>query len=132
VGAMKKLNCTRLIKLDIDNVPERFFEVQKILHFLIPFYIRVSGGKKGLHLLKVCDKPEPCEDLGTGKACDWILDMYDDPRRRTINKVRERYGLTSDILFDIKSYRNVRLVAGQWWFTDNSYDAERIIDYWRV
>jgi hypothetical protein len=58
--------------------------------------------------------------------------MWDDPRRRIINKIRERYGLTTDILFDIKRYRNVRLVAGQWWFTDNSYDAERIIDYWRV
>ncbi len=129
---MSKINCTRFIKLDIDNVPDRFLEVQKILHSLIPCYVRVSGGKKGLHILKVCDKPEPCEDLGIGKPCDWILDMWDDPKRRKINKIREREGLTTDQLFEIKSYRNVRLVAGEWWFTDNSYDAERILDYWRV
>lgn len=129
---MKKLNCSRFIKLDVDNVDERFFEVQKILHAMQPCYVRVSAGKKGLHLLKVCDKPEPCEDLGTGKCCDWILDMWDDPKRRAINKIRERHRLTSDILFDIKSYRNVRQVAGEWWLIDNSYSAERVLDYWRV
>ncbi len=129
---MKIFNCTRLIKLDIDDVPTRFFEVQKILHSLIPFYVRVSAGKKGLHILKVCDKPEPCYDMGTGKGCEWILNMWDDPRRQTINKIRERYDLSSDILFDVKCYRNVRRVASDWSYTDNSYDAEHIIDYWRA
>ncbi len=129
---MNKLNCTRLIKLDIDNVPERIFEVQKILHNLMPCYVRISGGKKGLHVLKKCDKSEPCQDLGTGKGCDWILDMWDDPKRRKINKIRGKEGLATDQIFEIKCYRNVRLIAGEWWKTDDSYNVERILDYWRV
>lgn len=129
---MKELNCTRLIKLDIDDVPERIFEVQKILYALVPCYVRVSGGKRGLHILKICDKPEPCQDMGTGKGCDWILDMWDDPKRRIINKIREKERLATDQTFEIKSYRNVRLVAGEWWKTDDSYSVERILDYWIV
>ncbi len=132
MGTLKKIICTRLIKLDVDDVPKRFFEVQKILHAMIPCYLRVSSGKKGLHVLKICDKPEPCQDLGIGKPCAWILDMWDDPKRRKINQIREREGLATDQQFEIKSYRNVRLVAGEWWKTDNSYDAEKMIDYWRV
>ncbi len=122
-----------MIKLDFDGVAymrrnrrvphlKRLQLAQQCLNNLKPCYARVSGSKKGFHVLKLYD----------GNGCGWIEDVYDDPKRRPINEIRMRYGLTANILFDIKSFRNVTRVAGEWQLINDGYDVERFLDYWRV
>ncbi len=115
-----------MIKIDFDDLiigrrlnMRRIHEAQKCLHNLKPCYARVSGSKKGFHLLKFCN-----DGL-------WAEQVYDDPKRRLINEVRDKHGLTGNILFDVKSFRNVTRKAGDWQLINDGYDAERFLDYWR-
>ncbi|HMB45767.1 MAG TPA: hypothetical protein VKL21_08095 [Candidatus Methanoperedens sp.] len=108
------------LKLDFDDVPNRIYEAQVCLHNIMkPFYVRVSSGKRGFHVLKFCTN------------CDWLVSVWDDKRRRIINEVRKRNGFIGNILFDIKTVRGKRRAAGEWQLIKDSYDVERFIDFWR-
>ena len=122
-----------MIKLDFDGVAymrrnrrvphlKRLQLARQCLNNLKPVYARVSGSKKGFHVLKFYD----------GNGGGWAEQVYDDPKRRAINDIRKKYGLTADILFDVKSFRDVTRVAGEWQEINDGYDVERFLDYWRV
>ncbi len=109
------------LKIDFDDVPNRIYEAQVCLHNLTkPYYVRVSAGKKGFHIRKMCP------------YCEWFTQVWDDPRRKIINEVRKQNVFIRNILFDKKTVRGVKRVAGKWQLIKDSYDVERFIDYWRA
>ncbi len=120
-----------MIKIDFDSVAymkgsrrvvnlKRIQEAQQCLNSLKPCFARVSGGKSGFHILKLCNDGSALEA------------MWDDPKRSLINDVRRRHGLTGNILFDVKSFRHVTRQAGEWQTINSGYDVEKFLDYWRV
>ncbi len=58
------------VGIDFDDYKERIPELKELLNSLsMPFKIRISGGKKGLHIISASDYPEK------------LREMYDDPGR---------------------------------------------------
>ncbi len=126
-----------MIKIDFDDVRkdgilnmDRIFEAQKCLNELKPCLARVSASRDGFHILKHCN-----DGL-------WAEGIWDDKKRRLINEIRHREGLTADILFNKKSYlrynRGTKCFlhsskeAGDWQLINDGYDVERFLDYWRI
>ncbi len=120
------------VKIDFDDIVvqgrkgslvlhnKRVFTAQRCLNELKPCYVRVSSSRKGFHILKFCN-----DGL-------WVEQAYDDPKRRLINEIRIKEGLTANILFDVKSFRKVTRESGEWQKINDGYDVERFLDYWRV
>lgn len=108
--------------------------VQRLLNNLKPCKARVSSSKKGLHITKFFNK-ETYDDeklLIYEKRCkplEWVEEIYDDPKRKIIREIRAKYGLAPNILFDIKSFRNVTRVAGEWQEIRDAWDVERFLDF---
>ncbi len=133
-----------MIKIDIDLTPnkrefnDQWLKLQMLLHQIKPCFIRISSSKKGLHILKFYDDTKLYDDekLYTYekeiKSQVWVEEVYDDRKRLLINQIRARYGLTKDILFKRKSFRNKTRDAGDWIATNDSHDVEITLDYWRV
>ncbi len=121
-----------MIKIDFDDIVirgrrgklvlnnKRVFVAQRCLNELKPCYARVSSGRRGFHILKFCD-----DGL-------WAEQAWDDPKRRLINEIRISEGLTANILFDVKSFRNVSRKAGEWHLIKDGYDVEQFLSYWVV
>lgn len=114
---------------------------QKLLHNLKPCLARISSSRKGLHILKFYAEEKLYDDklYNYKKFCkplEWAEEIYDDPKRKLIREIRVKYGLTSKILFDIKAFRKVTRVAGEWQEIQDAWDVERFLDYffdfWRL
>ncbi len=125
-----------MIKIDFDSIVvpgrkkgskgrlvlhnKRVFVAQRCLNELKPCYARVSSSKRGFHIMKFCD------------GGLWLEQTFDDTKRRLINEIRIKEGLTANILFDVKSFRNVTRESGEWKLINDGYDVEMFLDYWRA
>jgi hypothetical protein len=88
--------------IDFDNIAERLDEALLCLNSLPqPYSIRLSSGKKGLHIVLSCDDKK-------------YRERWDDPKRLMIDKIRAKHGLTGDILADVKCIGKDRRVSGKW------------------
>jgi hypothetical protein len=116
------------------NFLQQLFQTQIMLNNLKPCFVRHSSSKKGLHALKfylednlydekLCNYKKFCKPL------EWAEEIYDDPKRKLIREIRIKYGLTSSVLFDIKSFRNITRVAGEWQFIQDAWEVERFLDF---
>lgn len=88
--------------IDFDNFRERQAKLEECLSVLPkPFFIRLSASKEGLHInLTVPDMT--------------YRELYDDPIRLRIDQIREKNGLTSDILSNKKFIDGEMKAAGRW------------------
>ncbi len=108
---------------------------QRMLHNLKPCYARNSSSKNGLHVLMFYVDQELYHDekfQSYQKFCRPLHpyeEIYDDVKRKTIREIRIKYSLTSGVLFDIKSFRNIIRVSGQWQHIQDAWDVERMLDY---
>ncbi len=91
--------------IDFDNVAKRLDELFEFLNSLpqpcLPYHIRKSSGGKGLHIKLHCNDKK-------------YREKWDDPERLKVDRIRAKYGFTSDILDDVKSIRKERRVSGKW------------------
>ncbi len=131
---------TRIITIDFDfsNNKRKFIDqlsvVQRLLNNLKPCDARVSAGKRGLHIKKIFDKESYDDEklLIYEKWCKplvWVEEVYDDPKRRTIREIRAQQDLAPNILFDVKSFRNITRKAGQWHEIHEAMDVELFLDF---
>jgi hypothetical protein len=97
----------RAVTIDFDNYRERIDELKQCMIGLLPFKARKSGNGEGLHLLKRC--PDEAEYLHAIS----IKQRYDDPKRVLIDAFRAKYGLTGNVLFNIKCIGKERKIAGE-------------------
>lgn len=106
------------IGLDFDDYEKRIPELKELLTSLSkPFKVRISGGKKGLHIIAESDNPEKLQE------------MYDDPERLEIDRARKRHGLCSNILLRVKCICGEKKVAGDW--IDIKTESD-LINFWRM
>lgn len=136
----------KIITIDIDftknkrKLMKQLFITQKMLNNLKPCFARISSSKRGLHVLKFFAGEKIYDDklYIYNKFCnrlEWPEEIYDDEKRKLIREIRIKYGLTSNVLFDVKSFRDITRVAGEWQDVQNAWDVERLldffIDFWR-
>ena len=106
------------IKIDFDNTMEKAELANKCLRDCMPCLARISAGTKGFHVLK-----RDSDDLK-------LQEQYDDPTRTLINKFRRESGLTSNFLYDVKWYGDIRKVAGEWQKIESEKDIKKFLSYW--
>jgi hypothetical protein len=133
-----KENRTITIDIDFTRNKREFIAqlsvVQRLLNNLKPCKARVSSSKRGLHILKSFETESYDDEklLIYEKWCKpliWIEEIYDDPKRRFIREIRAKDGLAPNILFDIKSYRNITREAGEWHEILEAMDVELFLDF---
>lgn len=96
--------------IDFDGIAERLDEALICLNSLPqPYLIRVSSGKKGIHILLLCDNDEKYRE------------RWDDPKRLKIDRTRKKHGLTGDFLDTVKSIGKERRVSGKWVKIENGF-----------
>lgn len=112
-----------------------------MLHNLKPCFARISSSKNGLHVRKFYTEEKLYDRIlyNYKKFCkplEWPEELYDDPKRKLIREIRLRYGLTSNVIFDVKSFRDITRVAGEWQEIQDAWDVELFLDYffdfWRL
>lgn len=104
------------VGIDFDDYKERIPELKELLTSLSkPFRVRISGGKKGLHIIAESDDPEK------------LREKYDDPKRLETDRARKRHGLCSDILLRVKCICGETKVACEWIEIKNESD---LTDFW--
>lgn len=105
-----------MIKIDFDNFIERIVKLRECLNEIPkPLMARISGGGKGIHIISYHE-----EDKGHRKK-------YDDSERLKLDSIREEFGLTNNVLADVKSYGSGRKAAGAWVVIKNEKDIENFI-----
>ena len=103
------------VSLDFDDYEKRIPELKELLTSLSkPIKVRISGGKKGLHIIADSDDPEK------------LREMYDDPERLEIDRARKCHGLCSDILLRVKCICGEKKVAGDWIEIENDDDLTKL------
>ena len=104
------------VGIDFDDYEKRMSELKELLTSLSkPFKVRISGGKKGLHIIADSDEPEK------------LREMYDDPERLEIDTARKRHGLCSNILLRVKCICGEKKVAGDWIRINNDSDVKKFL-----
>lgn len=106
-----------MIKIDFDNFLERMDELRECLNDIPkPLRVRISGSGRGVHVISFHN-----DDKG-------YREKYDDPERLKLDRIREKFGLTNNILADVKCGK----VAGKWITikseTDNEYFIKEILN----
>ncbi len=81
----------------------------------MPFKIRISAGKEGVHIIADSDYPEK------------LREMYDDPKRLEIDRARKLHGLCSNILLRVKCICGEKKVAGDWIEIKNDSDVNKFL-----
>lgn len=90
--------------IDFDNFRERKEELRECFTILPkPFFVRISGGKKGLHIILAKGQDEMQYRL-----------KYDDPERLKIDAIRRKYGFTSNMVLSKKCIGHEVKIAGAW------------------
>ena len=141
------MNEVKTITIDVDfsknkrKLIPQLSLAQIMLHNLKPCFSRISSGKRGLHILIFYVDQELYHDerlQSYRKYCKplhWSEEIYDDVKRKAIREIRIKYGLTSSVLFDVKSFRDVIRVAGEWQHIQDAWDVELLLsffmDFWR-
>ncbi|OGH04306.1 MAG: hypothetical protein A2W22_02450 [Candidatus Levybacteria bacterium RBG_16_35_11] len=106
------------VGIDFDDYEKRMSELKELLTSLSkPFKVRISGGKKGLHIIAESNDPEK------------LREMYDDRERLVIDRARKRHGLCSNILLRVKCICGGEKVAGDWVVIKNNDD---LTNFWRL
>lgn len=98
------------LRLDYDKYIYRMTDTFYMLRSIpTPFYVRISASGEGLH---VCKEGEYDYD-------DPLYTMYDDPRRLRMNRIRQRAGVSHNLLWDVKKGKK----PGAWAKIKNNVDA---------
>lgn len=142
------MNKAKTITIDYDfsrnkrKLINQLYIAQKMLHNLKPCYARVSSSKNGMHIRRFDVNREIYDDEEFRNYCkfckplEWSEEIYDDAKRKLIREIRLKYGLTSNVLFDQKSFRNITRVAGEWQEIKDAADVETFLDFfydfWRL
>lgn len=130
----------KIITIDVDftknkrKLMNQLFITQEMLNNLKPCFARISSSKRGLHVLKFFAEEKIYGDklYNYNKFCkrlEWPEEIYDDEKRKLIREIRIKYGLKSNVLFDVKSFRDITRVAGDWQEIENAWDVEGLLDY---
>lgn len=98
----------QVVTVDFDNFRERINEAKKCIINFLPCKVRISSGRQGLHIKKICHN-----EIEYSHALSLKI-QYDDPRRLKIDAIRKELGLTGDILFKEKCVGKDRKIAGEW------------------
>lgn len=107
----------RVVTVDFDNFRQRIDGAKQCLIDFLPCQVRISGGGNGLHIKKLCNNEiEYCQAI-------LLKQKYDDPKRRAIDAVRKKVGLTGEILFSDKRIGRERGTAGEWVNIENKSDV---------
>jgi len=111
-----------IVMIDFDNVSGRPEAAKECINDFIPCLVRISSGGNGLHILK------PCIDEEIHNRALTLQEVYDDPGRLEINKIRRKNGFTTNILLGTKGFNQETRIAGEWRKIKNSVDAERFLN----
>ena len=111
-----------IVMIDFDNVSGRPEVAKECINDFIPCLVRVSSGGDGLHLLK------PCIDEETHNRALTLQEVYDDPERLEINRIRKTNGFTANILLGVKGFNQETRIAGEWEKIKNSLDVEQFFN----
>jgi hypothetical protein len=104
--------------IDFDNFRERKEELKECFAILPkPFFVRISGGKKGLHII-----------LGKGQDERQYRLKYDDPERLIIDAIRRKFGFTSNMLLSKKCIGHEVKIAGDWIKINNDSDVKKFLE----
>jgi hypothetical protein len=138
VGEMSEI---KNITIDFDfthkkrGLLKELFLAQTLLHNTKPCFARPSSSKHGLHVLKFYTDMDSYGDeifRNYKKFCrplEWAEEIYDDPKRKIIREFRIIQGMSSGILFDVKCFRDITRVAGDWQFIQDAWKVERFLDF---
>jgi hypothetical protein len=85
------------VTADFDGHRERTSEARQCLVRFLPCLARISSGRAGFHVLKLCDS-----ELEYSQALR-LREEYDDPARLLLDKSRARHGLTGGLLNSVLS-----------------------------
>lgn len=97
------------VGIDFDKFVERLDRTLECLNSLPqPYFIRASSGRKGFHIVLLCDDKK-------------YREFYDDPERLKVDNIRAKNGFTGDILDDVKCIGKDRKVAGKWVKIENGF-----------
>ena len=79
------------LHLDYDEYAHRFTDTYSMLRTIpLPYRVRKSASGEGLHIVK---------DDGDYTYDDPLYNVYDDPRRLRINRIRQQHGVSHNILW---------------------------------
>ena len=105
-----------MIKIDFDNCSEHIAKLRECLNEVPkPLMARISGGGKGIHIISFHE-----DNKG-------YREKYDDCARFDIDGIRKKFGLTNNVLADVKSFGTDKKVAGKWIEIKNEKDIEYFI-----
>ena len=97
------------LRIDYDKYTFRMTDTFYMLKFIPPpYYVRISASGEGLHIVKE----------GDYTYNDPLYNMYDDPRRLRMNRIRQRAGVSHNFLWDVKKGKR----PGPWHTIKNIVD----------
>lgn len=89
------------LRLDWDKHVFRIVDTANMLKAIpTPYYVRISASGSGLH---ICKKGNYTYD-------DPLYKTYDDPRRLRMNRIRQRAGVSHNLLWSLKNGKQ----SGHW------------------
>ena len=97
------------LRLDYDKYAYRIVDCFDMLKSVpTPYDVRISASGEGLHIRKDGDYTYD----------DPLYKMYDDPRRFRMNRIRQRAGVSHNLLWDVKKGN----APGAWFKIENIVD----------
>ena len=104
------------LRIDYDKFIFRMVDTFNMLNTIpTPYDVRISASGEGLHIRKEGDYTYD----------DPLYTMYDDPRRLRMNKIRQRAGVSHNLLWAEKPYTQQKKEAGSW------HRIRDLVDVWR-
>ena len=98
------------LRIDYDKYTWRIVDAFCMLkHIPTPYDVRISASGEGLHIRKDGDYTYD----------DPLYIMYDDPRRLRMNRIRQRAGVSHNLLWNVKKGN----VPGAWFKIENMVDV---------
>ena len=97
------------LRIDYDKYTFRIVDAFYMLKNIpFPYDVRISAGGEGLHIAKE----------GNYDYDDPLYTNYDDPRRLRMNRIRQRAGVSHNLLWDVKKGKR----PGPWHTIENIVD----------
>lgn len=107
----------QMITIDLDDFMSRIEDARQCIIDLLPCKVRISSGKNGLHIKKIC-----YNEIELSNAL-LVKNKYDDPKRLEIDALRNDLRLTKEILFGRKSLGHDSKEADEWVLFHRRKDA---------
>ncbi len=106
-----------VMRIDFDDFNNKKLDTLQMMYGVpIPYKIRLSASREGLHLIKQCN----CKNGNDCYRC-WLYIQYDDWNRLKCNIERRKAGLAHNVVWDSKHGKN----SDEWYNCNDHTDIMR-------